>query len=56
MSLIGETPSAAPADLIKEGTDAGFAKDVIEASKAHAGSTTSDVSNNPCPAGRVLSS
>jgi putative thioredoxin len=33
MSLIGETPSAAPADLIKEGTDAGFAKDVIEDSR-----------------------
>jgi putative thioredoxin len=31
MSLIGET--AAPGDLIKEGTDAGFAKDVIDASR-----------------------
>jgi putative thioredoxin len=30
MSLIGE--AAAPGDLIKEGTDAGFAKDVIDAS------------------------
>jgi len=33
MSLIGETQGAAPADLIKEGTDAGFAKDVVEASR-----------------------
>jgi putative thioredoxin len=37
MSLIGEPNqgpgSAGPADLIKEGTDAGFAKDVIEASR-----------------------
>jgi putative thioredoxin len=32
MTLIGET-SAAPTDLIKEGTDAGFAKDVVEASR-----------------------
>ena len=34
MSLIGETTTAPPpADLIKEGTDAGFIADVIEASK-----------------------
>src|SRR5271154_5030995 len=33
MSLIGETQSASPGDLIKEGTDAGFAKDVVEASR-----------------------
>jgi putative thioredoxin len=34
MSLIGETtPGNAPADLIKEGSDAGFVADVIEASK-----------------------
>jgi putative thioredoxin len=34
MSLIGETaPGAAPADLIKEGSDAGFIADVVEASK-----------------------
>ncbi len=34
MSLIGETmPGKAPADLIKEGSDAGFVADVIEASK-----------------------
>ena len=33
MSLIGETPAAQPAaDLIKEGSDASFAADVIEAS------------------------
>ncbi len=32
MSLIGETQGAAPADLIKEGSDAGFAKDVVDAS------------------------
>ncbi|HEV7157228.1 MAG TPA: thioredoxin [Caulobacteraceae bacterium] len=32
MSLIGEAPPA-PADLIKEGSDAGFMADVIEASK-----------------------
>ena len=32
MSLIGETQGASPADLIKEGSDAGFAKDVVEAS------------------------
>ena len=31
MSLIGETAPAA--DLIKEGSDAGFAKDVVEASR-----------------------
>jgi len=34
MSLIGETQSAGPpADLIKEGSDASFAKDVVEASR-----------------------
>jgi putative thioredoxin len=34
MSLIGETtPGKAPADLIKEGSDAGFMADVIEASR-----------------------
>ena len=34
MSLIGETtPGAAPADLIKEGSDASFMADVVEASK-----------------------
>ncbi len=33
MSLIGETTAALPPDLIKEGTDAGFMADVIEASK-----------------------
>jgi len=34
MTLIGETtPGKAPADLIKEGSDAGFVADVIEASK-----------------------
>src|SRR5277367_509150 len=34
MSLIGETtPGKAPAHLIKEGSDAGFVADVIEASK-----------------------
>jgi putative thioredoxin len=33
MSLIGETQAAGPGDLIKEGSDAGFAKDVIEASR-----------------------
>ena len=34
MSLIGETmPGKGPADLIKEGSDAGFVADVIEASK-----------------------
>jgi len=33
MSLIGETKAAGPADLIKEGSDAGFAKDVVEASR-----------------------
>ena len=34
MSLIGETTTAAPpADLIKDGSDAGFIADVIEASK-----------------------
>jgi len=33
MSLIGETQGASPADLIKEGSDAGFAKDVVEASR-----------------------
>src|SRR5579863_3039425 len=35
MSLIGETAAGAPAaDVIKDGSDAGFAADVIEASKA----------------------
>src|SRR6266851_7617424 len=34
MSLIGETaPAKAPGDLIKEGSDAGFMADVIEASR-----------------------
>ena len=33
MSLIGETAAGGAGDLIKEGTDAGFAKDVIEASR-----------------------
>src|SRR5580698_3231673 len=33
MSLIGETQGASPGDLIKEGSDAGFAKDVVEASR-----------------------
>src|SRR3954454_15054747 len=36
MTLIGETsgaPGPAPADLIKDGSDAGFMADVIEASK-----------------------
>ena len=33
MSLIGETDAAGPGDLIKEGSDAGFAKDVVEASR-----------------------
>ena len=34
MALIGETlPGAAPSDLIKEGSDAGFMADVIEASR-----------------------
>lgn len=34
MALIGETlPGAAPSDLIKEGSDAGFMTDVIEASR-----------------------
>jgi putative thioredoxin len=34
MALIGETlPGAAPSDLIKEGSDAGFIADVIEASR-----------------------
>jgi putative thioredoxin len=33
MSLIGEPNAAAPAGLIKDGTDATFAKDVIEASR-----------------------
>ena len=33
MSMLGETSAAGPADLIKEGSDAGFAKDVIEASR-----------------------
>src|SRR5579863_8758409 len=34
MSMIGETSTAGPGDLIKEGSDAGFAKDVVEASRA----------------------
>jgi len=33
MTLIGEMQSASPGDLIKEGSDAGFAKDVVEASR-----------------------
>src|SRR5262249_18720633 len=33
MSLIGETQAAGPGDLIKEGSDAAFGKDVIEASR-----------------------
>src|SRR5579863_3920302 len=33
MSLIGETQAAGPGDLVKEGSDAGFAKDVVEASR-----------------------
>src|ERR1700691_5354114 len=33
MSLIGETAAGDAGELIKEGTDAGFAKDVIEASR-----------------------
>ena len=34
MALIGETlPGAAPSDLIKEGSDAGFMADIIEASR-----------------------
>ncbi|HXQ14212.1 MAG TPA: co-chaperone YbbN [Caulobacteraceae bacterium] len=33
MSLIGEAAAGGAGDLIKEGTDAGFAKDVIEASR-----------------------
>jgi len=33
MSLIGETSAAGPGDLIKEGSDAGFGADVIEASR-----------------------
>ena len=33
MSLIGETEAAGPGDLIKEGSDAGLAKDVVEASR-----------------------
>jgi putative thioredoxin len=34
MSLIGETTANLPPDLIKDGSDAGFMTDVIEASKA----------------------
>jgi putative thioredoxin len=34
MSLIGETTANLPPDLIKDGSDAGFMADVIEASKA----------------------
>jgi len=33
MSLIGETSATVAGDLIKEGSDAGFAKDVVEASR-----------------------
>jgi putative thioredoxin len=33
MTLIGETTAPLPADLIKDGTDAGFMADVVEASK-----------------------
>jgi putative thioredoxin len=33
MTLIGETAAAGPGDLIKDGTDASFAKDVIDASR-----------------------
>ncbi len=33
MSLIGQTAQAGPGDLIKDGTDAGFGKDVVEASR-----------------------
>ena len=33
MSLIGQTEAAGPGDLIKEGSDAGFARDVIDASR-----------------------
>jgi putative thioredoxin len=33
MTLIGETHGAPPADMIKDGTDASFAADVIEASR-----------------------
>ena len=33
MSLIGETQGASPGDLIKEGSDAAFAKDVVDASR-----------------------
>src|SRR5579864_1303158 len=33
MSMLGETSATGAADLIKEGSDAGFAKDVIEASR-----------------------
>src|SRR5579859_3523084 len=34
MSLIGETAGPAPADIIKDATDASFIADVVEASKA----------------------
>src|SRR5579872_304256 len=34
MSMLGETSAPGAADLIKEGSDAGFAKDVIEALRA----------------------
>jgi putative thioredoxin len=34
MTLIGETHGAPPADVIKDGTDASFAADVIEASRS----------------------
>jgi len=33
MSLLGETQAPGPGDLIKEGSDAGFARDVIDASR-----------------------
>ncbi|MFI4973737.1 MAG: tetratricopeptide repeat protein [Caulobacterales bacterium] len=33
MSMIGQTAQAGPGDLIKDGSDAGFAKDVIESSR-----------------------
>jgi putative thioredoxin len=33
MSLIGQTEAAGPGDLIKKGSDAGFARDVIDASR-----------------------
>src|SRR5215469_13444882 len=33
MAMLGETSATGPADLIKEGSDASFAKDVVEASR-----------------------